>query len=750
MPIDVSQFCQVFFDESAEHLATMENLLLELSVANPEVESLNAIFRAVHSIKGSAGTFGFTDLAEVAHILENLLERIRKHELGWQSEMVDALLESGDLLRAMLEAHQGRGSVDGDVVRAACARLRRLSDARPAAGGAAAPARRPPPAAVTTAVDEAAPAVASSSGQRAFAIEFVPTEVSAQSDGIERLLVELRRLGELEVINRPDTEDQRVGFWRLRLTTTAAPAVFSEDLDFVAESGAWRVTEEAVVEPVGEGEDSDGSTGVPGVSGESAAYGFFVALEPPGHDAENGSADADAAPHAASVTVEDEAGYGFFAPLPSLVPSPGAVPAGDEEGEDGSFSLSPPVRTVERRTTAVADSSIRVNVEKVDQLINLLGELVITQSMLQQTAVQMGEAMPERLLGGLGQLERHTHALQEVVMAIRMLPISFVFSRFPRVVRDLSAKLGKQVELKISGETTELDKGLVERIADPLTHLIRNSLDHGIEMPEARLAAGKSPVGTITLKASQQGGNIVIEVGDDGAGLARDKIMAKARERGLAVAESMSDEEVFGLIFEAGLSTAEQVTDVSGRGVGMDVVRRNIQELGGRVEIDSRFGVGTRMTVRLPLTLAILDGMSLAVGDQTYILPLSHVVESLQPQPGDVHTLANQGRVIQVRGEFLPVVALHELFALRSAWDDPTQGIMIVIAADGAKAALFVDALLGQHQVVIKSLEANYRRVPGISGATIMGDGRVALILDAPAIAATVRAKMQSTAGLPQ
>ncbi|MDR0777771.1 MAG: chemotaxis protein CheW [Azonexus sp.] len=756
MPIDMSQFYQVFFDESAEHLATMETLLLELDVANPEAEQLNAIFRAVHSIKGSAGTFGFTDLAETTHILENLLDRIRKHELGLQPEMVDAFLESGDLLHSMLEAHQGRGSVDSEAVQAACARLRQLSDARPAGGGMTAPARRPVPVAAAAAANEVAPAVASSSGRRAFGIEFVPTEVSAHSDGIERLLVELRRQGELEVLNHPDAEDRGVGFWRLRLTTTAAPETFSEAIDFIAENGAWRVAEEAVVESTGDGGDFDFFGDVPGVPGENRGYGFFVALEPPpSNSAESGSADTDAddGPDVAPATEEDEVGYGFFAPLPPLVPPLGEVPAGAEAGEGCGFSVSlpsPPVKTPEHRATAAADSSIRVSVDKVDQLINLLGELVITQSMLQQTAVQMGEAVPECLLGGLGQLERNTHALQEVVMSIRMLPISFVFSRFPRVVRDLSAKLGKQVELKISGETTELDKSLVERIADPLTHLIRNSLDHGIEMPEARLAAGKNPIGTITLKASHQGGNVVIEVGDDGAGLPRDKITAKARERGLVVAESMSDQEVFSLIFEAGLSTAAQVTDVSGRGVGMDVVRRNIQELGGRVEIDSLLGVGTRITVRLPLTLAILDGMSVAVGDQTYILPLSHVVESLQPQPGDVRTLANQGRVIEARGEFLPVVVLHELFGLCSARDDLTQGIMVVVAAGGAKAALFVDALVGQHQVVIKSLEANYRRVPGISGATIMGDGRVALILDAPAIATMVRAKTQTTAGLLQ
>ncbi|HET7776222.1 MAG TPA: chemotaxis protein CheW, partial [Azospira sp.] len=391
---------------------------------------------------------------------------------------------------------------------------------------------------------------------------------------------------------------------------------------------------------------------------------------------------------------------------------------------------------------AATDTSIRVGVEKVDQLINLVGELVITQAMLLATAHEMQEAAPERLLNGLTQLERNSRDLQEAVMSIRMLPISFVFSRFPRVVRDLSSKLGKQVELKMSGETTELDKGLIEKITDPLTHLIRNSLDHGIESPEKRIAAGKSPGGTITLKAAHQGGNIVIEVGDDGAGLNRQKILSKAREKGLAASDQMSDQDVWALIFEPGFSTADQVTDVSGRGVGMDVVRRNIQALGGRIEIESMTGIGTRMTVRLPLTLAILDGMSVSVGDEIYIIPLSYVVESLQPKPTDIKTVSNQGRVIQVRGEYLPVVVLHEVFEAEPLVREFHQGIMVVLNSDGAKAALFVDALVGQHQVVIKSLEQNYRKVRGVSGATIMGDGRVALILDTSALVSMAKGQM--------
>ena len=770
MAIDMTQFYQVFFEESAEHLAAMEGLLLNLDIETPDSEQLNAIFRAAHSIKGSAGTFGFTDLAETTHILENLLDRIRKQELALRPEMVDAFLESGDVLRNMLEAHQGRGEVDPASVALICTRLRQLSTGEvptPAATTA-------PPSPVVAVAEQAKPA------RRSFDIQFVPTAVSAKGEGIANLLIELRSLGTLEILSQPETDMNNVGYWQLRLSTDVAQEAFADQIDFIAENGAWRVVEEST----GDQEDSDFGFfgGAPGAPEEDPGYGFFAPLAsaPAAEAATKPSVGPDEAygffdqKPAHELVGEEGEGYGFFAPLPVQTAAPVVAVAEEDEGfgffaplpvaQNPPSELSPiapqsagSVHAAEKKTVeapartakpagpaaAATDSSIRVSVEKVDQLINLVGELVITQAMLLQTVERMQENAPERLVNGLVQLERNTRDLQESVMSIRMMPISFVFSRFPRVVRDLSTKLGKQVELKTMGETTELDKGLIERIADPLTHLIRNSLDHGIELPEKRVAAGKRAVGTITLKAYHQGGNIVIEVGDDGAGLPRDKILAKARERGLPVSDQMTDTEVFNLIFEAGFSTAEQVTDVSGRGVGMDVVRRNIQAMGGRVEIESMLGIGTRMTVRLPLTLAILDGMSVAVGDQTYILPLSYIVESMQPEAGSIKTLSNQARVMQVRSEYLPVVALHKVFNIQSRCADFTQGIMVVLDADGTKAALFVDALLGQHQVVIKSLEANYRRVNGISGATIMGDGHVALILDVSVIAGMARSNMR-------
>ncbi len=391
-------------------------------------------------------------------------------------------------------------------------------------------------------------------------------------------------------------------------------------------------------------------------------------------------------------------------------------------------------RSNDRTSGSSETSSIRVSIEKVDQLINLVGELVITQAMLAETISKLDPVLHESLFHGSDQLERNTRDLQESVMSIRMLPISFMFSRFPRVVRDLASKLNKQVELVTAGENTELDKGLIEKIADPLTHLVRNSLDHGIESPDIRLAAGKPAQGTIRLSASHQGGNILIEVSDDGAGLNRERILSKAKERGLDVADSMTDIDVWQLIFAPGFSTAEVITDVSGRGVGMDVVKRNISEMGGVVGIDSYAGQGTKITIRLPLTLAILDGMSVSLGDNLYVIPLNLIVETLQPKPEDLKTVAGEGAVVQVRGEYLPIIALHTLLNMPTQITNPCEGVLVLIEAQGRKAALFVDALVGQQQVVIKSLETNFRRILGISGATIMGDGTVALIIDVPTV----------------
>jgi len=714
MSIDMSQFYQVFFEETGEHLANMENLLLGLDIDAPDAEQLNAIFRAAHSIKGSSGTFGFTDLQDVTHILENLLDRVRKGELQLRNDMIDAFLDAGDVLKNLLAAHQGEGEADRAAAEAICQRLRQLTEGSTVTTTVADAANAVPPA----------PTFAEASSETGLDLHFV-IDGPATDEALENLKGELAQHGEVRTFELPAAPDQPC---HVTLIGAVDPDLLRGLLEFVARNDSIRI------EPLG-------SAGTALADAADGAYGFFRD-EPAAAVAAAASDDGYGffEPLPATAAPVDES-FGFFEPLPELrppvadesfgffepLPEPAAAPA---PPPPPPTPPKPAAKAAPAPKTAAADTTIRVGVDKVDQLINLVGELVITQAMLAQSAAQIDPVEFERLHNGLIQLERNTRDLQEAVMSIRMMPMSVVFSRFPRVVRDISQKLGKQVELKLSGEHTELDKGLIERITDPLTHLVRNSLDHGIELPEARAAKGKQPVGTITLSAYHQSGNIVIEVGDDGAGLPRDKILAKARERGLNVHDQMTDQEVFALIFEAGFSTADQITEVSGRGVGMDVVKKNITALGGRVDIDSMAGIGTRMTVRLPLTLAILDGMSVAVGNETYIIPLGYVIESLQAEPGMIKSVSGVERLIQVRDEYLPVVTLHELFHVPGAVTALAEGIMIILEADGTKAALFVDAMVGQHQVVIKSLETNYRKVAGVSGATIMGDGRVALILD--------------------
>jgi two-component system chemotaxis sensor kinase CheA len=770
MSIDMSQFYQVFFEETSEHLANMESLLLDLDVEQPSLEDLNAIFRAAHSIKGGSGTFGFTDMTGVTHVLEGLLDRLRKEELPLRADMVDAFLAAGDLLRAQLEHHQGGPEVDPDAIESLCARLTRLAAGSDEAG--------PPPG----------PTATSAGARQLDLFCFLPPEVAGAPGTVDNLLAGLAEIAALELRHRPDAEDGRLD---ARLTTNRSDAELRDALGFYlapdevflgtpASEPAYGLFDE---EPAAPGSGQDDSFGL--FTDEAPAadpgYGFFDA--PPGPAAATPAAtdegagfglfedapgkpenlpDRDVSPGNSPAAIEGQGygiyvdapgGLGLFADAPgteNLMPGPAVVPAaaqpspaaaGSSAASGRRLSDNPSVEVAKsgRRDTdktvmaSGADTSIRVSVEKVDQLINLVGELVITQAMLAQTADNLDPVHAEKLLAGIELLSRNTRDLQESVMSIRMLPMSMVFSRFPRVVRDLAAKLGKQVEMKTLGEGTELDKGLIEKITDPLTHLVRNSLDHGIEPPEKRVAAGKNPKGTLTLKASHQGGAVVIEVMDDGGGLNRQRILDKARERNLPVSDSMSDHEVWQLIFAPGFSTAEVVTDVSGRGVGMDVVKRNIESLGGRVELESSPGFGTRTVIRLPLTLAILDGMSVGVGGETFIVPITTVVESLQPSPDDLRTLAGDSRMLHIRGEYLPLVSLAEVFGLPGG-SELRQGLVVVVEAEEGKAALFVDELLGQHQVVIKSLEANYRKVPGISGATIMGDGRVALILDVSAV----------------
>ncbi|WBL73505.1 chemotaxis protein CheA [Serratia liquefaciens] len=655
MSMDISAFYQTFFDEADELLADMEQHLLELDPLAPDIEPLNAIFRAAHSIKGGAATFGFSVLQETTHLLENLLDGARRQEMSLSTEIINLFLETKDIMQEQLDAYKTSQKPDVDSFEYICQALRQLAlDAQ----------QQDAPAAPAVAQHAVAAPAAIEGGMRVCLCGLKPNEVPL-------MLEELGNLGEVK--NPHQTENSL----EVTLLTSASEDDISAVLCFVLEPEQISFT------------------------------------TPP---------QAELPPVVAEPVVPVAVAPAVAKPAPAVT------------------------EAVKPRAKASESTSIRVAVEKVDQLINLVGELVITQSMLAQRSGSLDPVNHGDLLNSMSQLERNARDLQESVMSIRMMPMEYVFSRFPRLVRDLAGKLNKQVELQLQGSSTELDKSLIERIIDPLTHLVRNSLDHGIEDLATRLAAGKSEVGNLILSAEHQGGNICIEVTDDGAGLNREKILAKAASQGLAVSDSMSDEDVGMLIFAPGFSTAEQVTDVSGRGVGMDVVKRNIQEMGGHVEIHSQAGKGTAIRILLPLTLAILDGMSVKVNNEVFILPLNAVMESLQPQAEDLHPLAGGERVLQVRGEYLPLVELFRVFDVAGAKTDATQGIVVILQSAGRRYALLVDQLIGQHQVVVKNLESNYRKVPGISAATILGDGSVALIVDVSALQTLNREQRQTDA----
>ncbi|MCS3601470.1 two-component system chemotaxis sensor kinase CheA [Buttiauxella sp. BIGb0471] len=650
MSMDISDFYQTFFDEADELLADMEQHLLNLLPEAPDSELLNAIFRAAHSIKGGAGTFGFSVLQETTHLMENLLDDARRGEMQLSTDIINLFLETKDIMQEQLDAYKNSQEPDAESFDYICKALRQL--ALEAKGETPAP-----PAKLTVVEKDTLEAPPASDGKLRIAI------TGLKASELDLLLEELGNLGTLSDVEKGANS----------VTATMETTVSADDI--------------------------------------SAVLCFVIEPE-----------QIEFLPLPAASAVEDIDVIEEPVALAVNAPQPVAMPA------------APRVEREPKPTRVNESSSIRVAVEKVDQLINLVGELVITQSMLAQRSNELDPVEHGELITSMGQLQRNARDLQESVMSIRMMPMEYVFSRFPRLVRDLAGKLDKQVELTLQGSSTELDKSLIERIIDPLTHLVRNSLDHGIETPEKRLAAGKSAVGNLILSAEHQGGNICIEVSDDGAGLNRERILAKALSQGMPVHENMSDDEVGMLIFAPGFSTAEQVTDVSGRGVGMDVVKRNIQEMGGHVEIKSQANVGTTIRIMLPLTLAILDGMSVKVCDEVFILPLNAVMESLQPKEDDLHPLAGGERVLEVRGEYLPLVELWKVFDVSGAKTEATQGIVVILQSAGRRYALLVDQLIGQHQVVVKNLESNYRKVPGISAATILGDGSVALIVDVSAL----------------
>ncbi|HAY0233901.1 TPA: chemotaxis protein CheA [Escherichia coli] len=653
MSMDISDFYQTFFDEADELLADMEQHLLVLQPEAPDAEQLNAIFRAAHSIKGGAGTFGFSVLQETTHLMENLLDEARRGEMQLNTDIINLFLETKDIMQEQLDAYKQSQEPDAASFDYICQALRQL----------ALEAQGETPSAVT---------------RLSVVAKSEPQDEQSRSQSPRRIILSRLKAGEVDLL------EEELG----HLTTLTDVVKGADSLSAILPDD---IAEDDI----------------------TAVLCFVI--------------EAD------QITFETVDVSPKISTPPMLKLAAEQAPTGRVERE--------------KTTRSSESTSIRVAVEKVDQLINLVGELVITQSMLAQRSSELDPVNHGDLITSMGQLQRNARDLQESVMSIRMMPMEYVFSRYPRLVRDLAGKLGKQVELTLVGSSTELDKSLIERIIDPLTHLVRNSLDHGIELPEKRLAAGKNSVGNLILSAEHQGGNICIEVTDDGAGLNRERILAKAASQGLTVSENMSDDEVAMLIFAPGFSTAEQVTDVSGRGVGMDVVKRNIQEMGGHVEIQSKQGTGTTIRILLPLTLAILDGMSVRVADEVFILPLNAVMESLQPREADLHPLAGGERVLEVRGEYLPIVELWKVFNVAGAKTEATQGIVVILQSGGRRYALLVDQLIGQHQVVVKNLESNYRKVPGISAATILGDGSVALIVDVSALQAINRKqRMANTA----
>ena len=644
----LAQFRKTYFEECAELLDALQSNLDRLSNGGAEDDTLNAIFRAVHSIKGGAGAFGFRALVAFSHVFESLLDAVRERKVQATAEVVNLLLRASDALADIVNAARDGQSLPADFGADISAMMEE------ALGSATEPAA---PITIASVAQAEVP------GEHRYTIVFTPhTELLKKANEPLLLIRQLRRLGGL----------------RVEVDSSRLPAI--DAMDPEAAYLGWRLTLDS---------------GVP----KSVVQEVFEFVED----------DCELSIHCEQPATPIEA--------EQVVAAPG----------------KPDQATKSVEVTAAAPSqSIRVDVDKVDRLVNLVGELVITQAMLTEQSTRLPPDQYTALIQGVEALAQSARELQESVMAIRAQPVKSVFARMPRVVRDLAATLGKEVRIVTSGETTEIDKTVIEQLNDPLTHMIRNALDHGIEDPETRIAAGKPRQGTIRLSAAQRSGRIIIEIADDGRGINRDKILAKAQDRGLVAAgASLSEEEIDNLIFLPAFSTAEVVSNISGRGVGMDVVKRNVQSLGGRINVQSRFGEGSRFTLSLPLTLAVLDGMVVSVSRETFIIPLTAIIESLRPKPSDIHPVVGRGDVLALRGEYVPLIPLYRCFSISGAIRDPCRGIVIIVQSEhSGRIGVMVDDLLGQQQVVVKSLESNYGSVDGISGATILGNGRVALILD--------------------
>jgi len=662
MKIDLSAFKQSFLEETNERIAALEQGLLQLESVPTDSEQLNAIFRAAHSIKGAAGSLGFTQIADFTHVLETLLGQIRSGSAGVSGEHASVLLQAVDALRELV------CNIDSNAPMSASTRavMDQITQASMSLAADKTQSAHPPPSHCDSPTEPAnARQVLPQTGLRRARVTVCPRSEFFVS-GLDPLLLfrDLSRLGESEgvvadlskvpTLAQIEPEKCYIAFTSV-LQTSVTDDEIQDVFAFVEDTCAVQVTDDA------------------------------------------------------SAPVERRAA----AALP-MAASPRA----------------PDTTQTQSKGTA---STLRVATEKVDALIDLVGEIVIAQSMVKQLVQAAGLPPDSALQNAVSALEHNTQDLQARVMAIRMVPIATAFARFPRLVRDLSASLGKNAVIEIEGGETELDKGVVERLSDPLTHLVRNSIDHGLETAQERLAQNKPEQGKIRLAARHEAGGVIIEVGDDGHGLNAAKIRAKAEAQGLLRAgETVTDDQIHSLIFEPGFSTAEVVSDVSGRGVGMDVVKRTIDSLSGSISIVTQPGKGTTFRIKLPVTLAILDGLTLGVGEQRFIVPLLSVAESFRPTLKEYKRVVGQGEIVLVRGHALPMIRLHECYEIPGAERDPMRALVVIVEADNGRVALLVDSLLGQSQVVLKSLEAHYQRIEGIMGATILGDGRISLILDIP------------------
>jgi len=685
MSIDLSQFHQVFYEESYEGLDAMEQGLLEMDVEAPDDEVINTIFRAAHSIKGGSGTFGFNQVAEFTHVVETLLDEVRSGDRAMNQSIMDLLLVSVDCIRSLLQDLQAGDDPDLTQATDLKSQFEAILNGESASSESVGE---------VNSEDNTAEPIANEGGGKGYKIHFVPEETLLQtgneptrmfrqlaevSDDCIEVSANLERLPSLTAMN----PEHCYLAWDITINKAIDRSEIDEVFEWVIDDAEVVITEF----------DLSGST-----------------IE-----------------EQASEQIEEPIAQAVSSEVESIAPEPAA----DKAPVENTAEKEPAKAKAKAKASTPESSSIRVSIDKVDSLINMVGELVITQSMLGQLGQNFDITRVQRLQEGLAQLEHNTRELQESVMKIRMMPISFVFSRFPRLVRDVSRTLDKKIDLVLSGENTELDKTVMEKIGDPMVHLIRNSIDHGIEMPDVRIAAGKPETGTVELNAFHQSGNIVIEIKDDGAGLNKERIQQKAIENGLIdESTTLADEQIFDLIFQPGFSTADAVSDLSGRGVGMDVVRRNIASLNGSIEVSSETGKGSRFVIRLPLTLAILDGQLVKVGEEIFIFPLVSIVESIQMDDTAINNVGGHSDVLQLRDEYVPIVQLHEIFSVNKDEPPADDNIVVVVETDGEKVGVVVDELLGQQQVVIKSLEENFKKVEGISGATILGDGTVALIVD--------------------